>query len=581
MERNSFGGMIGKTMGMQTLKSWIRQNLGKSNRRAVVSAAIGAVLYGLFSAIGWKVSSTGFLNPDGASGWVSLGIETLLTVFVFFALLLLVLTRISRSKDLEPSLSPKGFWGLPPLRRKLTIIGSFAAVWVIYWLFFWPGVVSNDSEKQIVQALGYLSYSDHHPIAQTLAIEFVLRPALAIFGDINFSLGIVTLVQMLVLAAIFGLCVDSLRELKLPSWLMTTIFVFLLLHPLTGWYSVTMWKDVWLAAFVLVMGTASTLMVNRSRQGQAIHPTAWVVLFISIAGTLFAKKTGIYVVVPMLVVSAFFFRRVNLVKWVSTGIIACLFYFAGHAAIMTVLHVKPGSPVEALSMPAQQIARVVKYEGKHLSTSDKQKIKEFFPEGDLAKLYKPRISDPVKAALNPVVSKTTGLKFFQLWVDLGKKFPGVYTDAALNMTYGYWYPDVSYWLVKPSDWVGKANELAGANPETAPVLKLLPSSRIAPLPYRQWASDELNGNLRHIPILSWALSVGAWFWAAVFLGLVALVKRQKLAIPALVLVAMVWVSCLLSPVFAEARYAYPILLLLPLLGATAFVATRESKYALS
>ena len=80
----------------------------------------------------------------------------------------------------------------------------------------------------------------------------------------------------------------------------------------------------------------------------------------------------------------------------------------------------------------------------------------------------------------------------------------------------------------------------------------------------------VNVHLPSIPVLGAAFSIGGWTWAALVFAAVAFLRRRRAHVPVFLLAAAVLATCLISPVFAEARYAYPILLLLPLLGITAF-----------
>src|SRR5690606_27521440 len=140
-------------------------------------------------------------------------------------------------------------------RRRLIIGGVLAAPWFVHWVFLWPGVTTDDSYNQILQALNITSYEDHHPIFHTLVIHALLRPFLSLTGSIEVAIGLVTLVQMLIVAVIIALCIDALRHFKAPGWALTSTLLFFAMHPIIGWYSVTLWKDVWLGVSTLAVAT--------------------------------------------------------------------------------------------------------------------------------------------------------------------------------------------------------------------------------------------------------------------------------------------------------------------------------------
>jgi hypothetical protein len=479
-----------------------------------------------------------------------------------------------------------GFWGAPALTRRLALGAGFVAVWSLYWVMLWPGTITVDSFRQIIQALHLVPYSDHHPIAHTLAIEFLLNPLVSMTGDINFSLSIITGVQLVALSIVFTLCIDGMRAFNLPGWVLTATYVLFLIHPLTGWYSVALWKDIWLSAFVLILGTVSATILYRIRRGETLSWKYWALFTASIIAVAFAKKTGLIVVVPLVLGIAIYLRGRDLFRWVGFGISAIMLYLAGHALIVLALDVRPGSEVEAWSLPVQQIARTAKLDAETLSDAERATIAKFFNDADLGKRYEPGSSDPIKGVLSEDLMKTNRSEFIDLWIRLGKEHPITYVDATLNQTLGYWYPDVTYWMVSASSW-SDILRFTAADKRRDTVEKRIAISlykdlnggvTTAVVPY----TPELYplNSIRRIPIIGWFLSLGAWVWSAILLCAVSVVRRNPQTRSVGILMSAVWVTCLLSPVFAEARYAYPIFLLLPLLGSLAFMRPSKPEIAL-
>lgn len=102
-----------------------------------------------------------------------------------------------------------------------------------------------------------------------------------------------------------------------------------------------------------------------------------------------------------------------------------------------------GSVREALTIPLQQTARYVKEHYEEITPEEVQILQEGFSVKltELANLYTPEVSDPVKGvfALYP---DTNYLKaYFHVWAQQMLKHPDTYIQAFFNQTYGYFYPD--------------------------------------------------------------------------------------------------------------------------------------------
>ena len=497
-------------------------------------------------------------------------VKTLLTSFVFFLLILPVLHLASRARGLGGA-TYSGLWAMTPVPRRLIIGGVLAAPWFVYWVFLWPGVTTADSYNQILQAWGISSYSDHHPVLQTLVIQALFRPFLEIAGSAEVAIGFVTLVQMLVMTSIVGLCIDVLRQFKVPGWALTSTLLFFAVHPVIGWYSVTLWKDIWLGASTLAVATITALILHRVRAQKIANWYLWALLLVALFTMMASKKNALYIVLPTVLVVALFLRRRELMKWLAMGVGSVVLFLAAHAGAMLALQVQPGSEVEAWSMPSQQIARVMQEHGDSLTETQMQLTGEFFPDADLGEIYRPGVSDPVKKALDASQLGANREAFLSLWFELGREYPATYFEAFVHQTYGYWYPDVSYWIVSDQDWGTMVESYAGNGEQTKFLADQTPIHSLTPDRVKHAATDFVNVQMRDIPVIGWFLSLGAWTWATMLLGVIAVLRRQIIATVILVISGMVWMSAMLSPVFAEARYVYPMLLLLPLLGIVTFL----------
>ncbi|MHA3724900.1 DUF6020 family protein [Leucobacter sp. HY1910] len=553
-------------------------------------AIVVALAFGFAKMAGWRIVQEQSLKLTSLLRIVAFAGEVLLAAAVFLVILLPIFHAARNWTGWSLPSRRSKFWGLPFWPLAAALFGIFAVGWGVYWVLLWPGTISPDTLVQIRQALGKTPYADHHPLANTLAIQAVLRPALALTGDVQTALGIVSLVQLLVLAVIYALCVASLREFAPPRWLLTTSLVLLVAHPMMGWFSVTLWKDVWLTAFVTAFATAAALIVVRMRRGVAPGWLLWLAFVTTALGVMFSKKTGIYLVVPMLLIVLFFLGRDRLqglwrgfylrrAQWLGLGGTAVILYVAGHAALITTLDALPGDKREMFSLPSQQIARVVRDYPEQLDASSREAIDRYYAGADIGKAYVFDRADAVKNRFDSEAFDADPAGFVKLWLRQGAEHPASYVDTLLASTTGYWYPDMpyakrgpAYRLVSHDDWVMMLNASSTAfkGENTAHELDPnLDSDRTEPGRYRAFFAHEINHKLPQLPIIGWALNIGVWTWAAVFLTAIAMLRRRSAAAPVSVLLLLVWGTAMISPVFAEARYAAPLLSMLPLLAVIA------------
>ena len=131
------------------------------------------------------------------------------------------------------------------------------------------------------------------------------------------------------------------------------------------------------------------------------------------------------------------------------------------------------------------------------------------------------------------------------------------------MTSGYWYADVQYWVYNCTwgDITVDPNELGVVNDPK------LPSFVASGLKY-------LSGCYDIVPFYGLIWSIGLYVWA-LFAALALTILKKRSILPFLPPIAL-WLSLLVaSPVYAEFRYAYPIIITVPFLCAVSLFDAKE------
>ena len=208
---------------------------------------------------------------------------------------------------------------------------------------------------------------------------------------------------------------------------------------------------------------------------------------------------------------------------------------------------------ESLSIPAQQIARVV-YEGRTLTQEQIDLLNRTVDYDSIADYYQPELSDPVKALIqygHPEYLEAHKGAYLQLWIQLGLRYPLDYWNAFVDQARGYWYPG------EPGLTVNESISPNDVGLTGQSVLSGTPAWKVVEI---------LNKLYTIFPLYGLLYSIGAFTWAAVFWCVNCVLNGRKrnflLFIP---FFALILTLCLATPVAADLRYAYPLILSMPLL----------------
>lgn len=210
-----------------------------------------------------------------------------------------------------------------------------------------------------------------------------------------------------------------------------------------------------------------------------------------------------------------------------------------------------------LSIPLQQLARAYAYSPERFSAEEKAALCEIFPKAEeIKEKYNPHISDPIKAPafFNAEAFDASPMRYARLWLSMLKKCPGVYVDAFLCQTDGYWFPGTYNWVIP--DKMADSEPFGLQHPAQTHDLRMK---------LQNWV-----GTARHYPIFSALFQIGFYVWLVLIAaGLLICKKRFRHLLP-FCLLAGLWVTTLASPVHCEYRYIYGLIVAAPVCAAMAW-----------
>ena len=525
------------------------------DKRASIISFILAIIFSSIQIIGYSINK--YLNLDGVIGSKMIFLKSILqfiayTITFYSIILLLYKKAFVKLKESKNNIEKKWFTNN---KRSFFICALIIFIaYLPYFLHFYPGIFTTDSITEMNAGIGSMNeLINHHPVTHILVISICLN-----IGNLisNYTLGIAiySVFQMILSAIIFSYVIKYMAKKGINFWIRIITLLFFALYPPFAAYSITMWKDVPFALFMLLFVIQIVEMVTNK---EYFSKKRNIVIFtiLSILLILF-RNNGVYVVLISL------FIMLLMMKYCRKNILIILscviaFYIIFKGPIFSFFNITDGPVKEALSVPLQQIARTVKYRESELTQEEKNSIYKYLPVEDLGEKYYPLISDSVKEKFNNEEFKENKLEFVSTWLKLLVKYPREYVEAFLDNSYGYWYPGAINWVIV--DWEEDTlNDIIDF--EEKPLLKI-------------GVIDKLVEyiNQRKIPVLSMTVNIGFTFWVVLIcLGYVVYKKKYKMILVYVPILAL-WLTTIASPVWCEYRYIYSMFTCIPILTYLAIV----------
>ena len=427
------------------------------------------------------------------------------------------------------------------------------AGWLPYILIFWPGSVPYDGFRQLNMFAGNQRFTNKHPWELSL-----IMGALMTIGNVisdNWGIFMVVGVLALIYAVCYATVCYKLKSWGAPRWFNICCIAFFSLVPVFGAYSQTIIKDGSFSALFslfMVIYVECCIPTLREKSGQSLRQQL-TVLFLVGFGMCITRNNGLYMVLPAFILLFFFLGKKRRLYAVGMVILVTVGYMGLQKEVAPRLYIGNFPSRVFFSIPMQQTARYLKEYPDDVTKEEAKAIDGVLKYDEIADLYNPELSDPVKATYRGGHITMAKLKrYFNAWFSMFLRHPGVYIEATLHNSYGYYYPfhnctaqssyrfyTVNEPLIEESDY----HQIFSA--ETRNQLK-----RYADL----WSQ---------IPGLAQICNAGTYTWIVILLlGYLIYRKRWKgilvLAAPALNVAI-----CIASPVNGLLRYAFPLMACMP------------------
>lgn len=451
---------------------------------------------------------------------------------------------------------------------------AFAGPLLVIMIFWSPYILAKFPGASMPETLAEMrqfywgTINNYYPPLHTIMLSLIMQLG-NLLGSytLGFFLNLVLQLAMLLSAFAYGF-------LLMKRWKTPYLFRYLALGIIcmTQFFpmeSTVVEKDIPYTACVVFLMFLLAELVRTIKDSEPLSKKQIAGPILVCLGTAGFRNEGIYLVLVSAVAAIAYgwsvIGKENLKKWKSilvAFLIPVVLILGYQKVLLPACGVEDNGPKEALSIPFQQTARYVRDYGAEVTAEEAEIIGKVLDYENLAELYDPITSDPVKYTYH---AETTGelLDYFRVWAIQLVKHPANAVEATMNNAYGWFYQEgytQNYMMTSRIDgqdvrWeINQPAKLAGVRQVMERVAKLL--SRV---PVLNWFENA--GMVSMLLILLVAVWIGAGK------------KRYLVAVSPLIVAVLV---CIAGPTFNyQMRYIMPVMFSVPFLAGLFVQSMRE------
>ncbi len=529
--------------------------------RDLVICGISGTVMSLFTCAGAYLLSLGTISL----GDPMLYINILALSLVFAALLRIAFISAPKIKEwlykFDSSKILSGRLERTDAATYFIFLGIILLFWLVAFIALFPGYLSYKAPLQLNEFLSGENLSAQYPLLHTLLISLFVKIGSLLFSSNTAGLAIYCAFQAVAVGAVLAYLILFMIRIRVPKAVIIFSALFLSINPIIQIFVFTPVSDVLFGAlFLLLLLFTADMIINPEWFFR--HPWHMIRYSLIIILTSLMCNYGIFIIiisVPFLLWAG----RKHLLKAAGTFLAGLAVAVCITGPIYNAAGAPPFESADILSVPIQQIMRVINTDSESVSEEQKAAISKYIPEESWSE-YDQNICDPVKEHFNNDQFAAEPMEFITLWIQLGMEHPGIYIDAFAHLTSPYWYPGL-----EASQSQSAAADFYSPDSFRMEQSSLLPS-------YYNYLMDVGQGLLKGAPVLSAAVCIAAPVWG-VLLCCTVLFRQKKynLLIPLIMMISFIF-TLLLRPA-ADIRYIFPMLIACPLLVTLPFIDTERKE----
>ena len=425
------------------------------------------------------------------------------------------------------------------------------------FLINFPGTMTVDSFNQLSQARGLTPLHDHHPWVHTLIIKLFYNIGYSLSNNVTVGIAAFILAQMLLVSLGLGFTAETLASLGSGRMGAVIVIAGFILFPYHAAFTITMWKDILFALGVLII----TILLYKELVAGIRPGVADSLLFVlsSLAVCLF-RHNGFYAYILCALIFAFraIVNRRSSDAYVGKNartailtLVSILICLIINGPVKSGLNVQNGDFGHELAIPLQQIARVVQLNGD-ISDEELEELARVNSIEYIVNNYEPGGADNMiqwlVAGDSDYVKNNKG-RFLKLYLSLGLKNPNAYIMAFIDQTKGYYttmMPEqTAYYGILPN----------GDNLDNYPIFGAGVRIKI----------NEILSKLQDVlPVYAIFYSPGACLLILILMiGIEKVRGRRSMLFVFLPQLCLTLTVLIATPLVADLRYAYALMLSMP------------------
>ena len=425
------------------------------------------------------------------------------------------------------------------------------------FLINFPGTMTVDSFNQLSQARGLTPLHDHHPWVHTLIIKLFYNIGYSLSNNVTVGIAAFILTQMLLVSLGLGFTAETLASLGSGRMGAVIVIAGFILFPYHAAFTITMWKDILFALGVLII----TILLYKELVAGIRPGVADSLLFVlsSLAVCLF-RHNGFYAYILCALIFAFraIVNRRSSDAYVGKNartailtLVSILICLIINGPVKSGLNVQNGDFGHELAIPLQQIARVVQLNGD-ISDEEREELGRVNSIEYIVNNYEPGGADNMiqwlVAGDSDYVKNNKG-RFLKLYLSLGLKNPNAYIMAFIDQTKGYYttmMPEqTAYYGILPN----------GDNLDNYPIFGAGVRIKI----------NEILSKLQDVlPVYAIFYSPGACLLILILMiGIEKVRGRRSMLLVFLPQLCLTLTVLIATPLVADLRYAYALMLSMP------------------
>lgn len=345
-----------------------------------------------------------------------------------------------------------------------------AIVYFIFLLNQYPGSMESDHMRQLLHLLEG-KYDNRNPLVNSLCVFGCTKLVQGLGGSMNAGVFLYSILQLLLVSAVFGFGVSLAARTGFPKWVTRTVAIYCAFVPYNIFYSYGMWKDTFFCAWLLLSIFALWSILLKNKSGARVRPLDYALLFTASLLASLSRNSGWSALLIWLPCCFVLLKNLPVRKWVcimTGGGVALALLIMG--PVYSALGVeKTADSITTICVPLQQVASVI-VNGKTLSPEETALIEALAPVEAIADAYDPACADPMKDLLYPAIDTLDSNlgEYGGLWLKLGARYPLTYARAYLALMRMYIDPNVSSEVAYK--WVYKNTFGVFRDPKLLPVL---------------------------------------------------------------------------------------------------------------